>query len=152
MNNKNFVIVLASILVVLLGGGYFVLFAGKSQTTQVPQSAEQQILSLKPADIGLKLEARSDKKAVKFTVSKASDISSVDYELDYTAEGNIPRGAVGSEKPNSGVIETKYIELGSCSSGKCKYDKGVTSVKLILKVVKTDGKIYEVQDSLSLTE
>lgn len=152
MNNKNLVVILAMVLVVLLGGGYFVLFANKTTAPSTPTTQEIQVLSLKPEDIGLKLSARDDKKAVKFTISRASDIASVDYELDYLAQGNIPRGAVGTEKPANGIIDTKYIELGSCSSGKCKYDQGVTSVNLVLKVTKNDGKIYEVRSSLSLTD
>jgi len=152
VNNQRLVIILSIVLLALLGGGYFVLFANKAKPAPVATSEDQQILTLKPEDIGLTISARDDKHAVKFTISKASDISSVDYELDYTAEGNIPRGAVGHEDTKNGVIDTKYIELGSCSSGHCKYDAGVTEVKLVLKVNKTDGKVYEVTQTLSLTD
>ncbi len=150
MNNKRLVIILSVILVVILVGGSYFLFFKKQSSAPIQTSADEQVLSLKPEDIGLSMAARDDKHAVKFTVSKASDITSVDYELDYTAEGNIPRGAVGTETPKNGTIETKYIELGTCSSGHCKYDAGVTSVNLVLKISKTDGKAYEVHDSLDL--
>lgn len=160
MNNKNLIIVLAVVLVALLGGGYYFLFANKTTAPTAPTTQEIQVLSLKPEEIGLTMTARDDKRAVKFTISKPDGITALDYELDYNAQGNIPRGVIGSIPITAGMskIESNnpdtngYLVLGSSSSGHYKYDTGVTSVNLVLRVTKSDGKTYEVKDSLDLTK
>lgn len=154
--NKYKIIILLVLLVLILGGGsYYILIGSKSsstnQTTQAIPTSEV-IPTLNPEDLGLKLTARSDGKAVKFEITNIKDIESVEYELTYLAKGNIPRGTIGTVeiKPTDTKIETKYLDLGSCSSGKCKYDEGVTSVKLVLKITKKDGNVYSAEKSLDL--
>lgn len=154
MNNKKLLIIGGVILLlVLILGGIILISSNKkaqdnAQFQAVSQDETMQALSAK--DLGLTFTARSDKKAVKFNIANASDITSVDYEISYTAAGDIPRGAIGHVEPKNGVIETNYIDLGTCSSGKCKYDEGVTSVKLVLKITKTNGTTYSSEASLDL--
>lgn len=151
--NKNLLVGLSLALLIVLGSGYYVLFANKPTVSEAPPpSPEETVLMLKPEDIGLTLTARSDKRAVKFEIAKSSDISSVEYQVTYTAEGDIPRGAIGNIEVESGdeMIESNYIDLGTCSSNKCKYDVVVSPVSLLLKITKKDGKVYQVEDSLSL--
>lgn len=157
MQNKNvFIAVGVVILLIVVGGGYyFFSSSSKKLETKVSQEDQQEeviVPTLSPKDVGLTFVARSDKKAVKFSLTEASDIKSIDYEISYTAKGDIPRGAIGhlDVKPTDKKVETNYIDLGTCSSGKCKYDEGVESVKLILKIAKNDDKSYSVEDSLSL--
>lgn len=143
--------------ILVLGGLVFGVyyFFGKTSSKPVDNSPliqQENIPSIAPEDIGLTLLARPDKKAIKFDIEKIGDIQSVDYEISYLAKGNIPRGAIGTVivKPGDEKISTNYIELGSCSSGKCKYDEGVTSVKLTLRINKTDGKILQAEKTLEL--
>lgn len=156
MGSKKIIIILVIlILLSLVGGGYYFFAAeqeSKPKIVEPPQVQEEVIPTANPEDLGFKLTARSDKKAVKFEVLNIKDILSVDYELSYLAQGNIPRGAIGhvEVKPDDVKISTSYIDLGSCSSGKCKYDEGVTSVKMILKINKKDGKVYSSEKSLEL--
>lgn len=153
MNNKNLLIGLSLALLIILGGGYFVLFASKSKVSEVPPPPPEEIvLTLKPQDIGLTLIARADKKAVKFEITKASDITAVEYQLTYSAKGDIPRGAIGNTEVKAGqdMVASNYIDLGTCSSNKCKYDEVISPVKLLLKVTKKDGKVYQVEASLDL--
>lgn len=153
MNNKNLLIGLSLAVLIILGGGYFVLFASKSKVSPAPTAAPEEIvLTLKPEDIGLTLIARPDKKAVKFEIAKALDITAVEYQLTYIAKGDIPRGAIGNTEIKAGQdkIESNYIDLGTCSSNKCKYDEVISPVKLLLKVTKKDGKVYQVEASLDL--
>lgn len=141
-------------LMIIVGGGYYLLSQKQSARPSDNQEPIQQeiIPTIAPEDLGLTLTARSDKKAIKFEIANIKDITSIDYEISYLAKGNIPRGAIGHLTPKEGEtkIATNFIELGSCSSGKCKYDEGVTSVKLILKITKTDQKTYQAEKGLEL--
>lgn len=156
MKQKNFFIAGGIVfLLALLGGGYFIFFQKPSPEPVEPQEeVEEEVVvsTVSPEDLGLTFVARSDKRAVKFTITEIKDIKAVDYEISYLAKGDIPRGAIGhiEVKPTDKKIETNYIDLGTCSSGRCKYDEGVESVKLILKIVKQDGKSYSAEKSLDL--
>ncbi len=155
MKNKNLIIGILVVLIVLAaGGGYLMTKNSSSQkhTQQQPQQQEEKIATLQPEDIGLKLSARPDKKAVTFEINKPEGITAAEYEITYTAAGDVPRGVIGQLDitPNASVLKPKtFIDLGSCSSGKCKYDEGVKAVKLVLKVTKGD-KTYQVEDTLDL--
>lgn len=142
------------VFLLVAGGGYFLFFQKSSpEPVKTQENIEEEVVipTLTPQQIGLAFIARSDKRAVKFSLTEVSDITSIDYEISYTAKGDIPRGAIGhiDIKPTDGKTETNYIDLGTCSSGKCKYDEGVESVKLFLKIAKNDGKNYSVEDSLN---
>ena len=156
LEQKKILVIGGVVLVVLAIGGYF-LFSKKTTSVPVEQKAvveeEQAVIpTIAPEDLDLTFTARSDSKAVKFTISNTAGIQSVDYEISYLAKGDIPRGAIGhlDVKPSEKTVSTNYIDLGTCSSGKCKYDEGVTEVKLLLKIVKDDGKTYSTETSLDL--
>ena len=153
-NNKLLIGGGIGVFLILIGGGYYLYSANTSVKPQevAPQVQEEVVPTIKPDDLGLTFTARSDKKAVKFVIANIKDITSVDYEISYTAKGSIPRGAIGHVEVKTGdkTVETKFIDLGTCSSGKCKYDEGVTSVKLVLKITKTDSKNYSTEQSLDL--
>lgn len=156
MEQKKILIIGGIVLVVLAVGGYFV-FSKKTSSVPVEQKAvveeEQTVIpTISPKDLGLSFDARKDGKAVKFSIQNPKGIQAIDYEISYLAKGDIPRGAIGHVdiKPSEKTVSTNYIDLGTCSSGKCKYDEGVTEVKLLLKIVKEDGKNYSTETSLDL--
>lgn len=155
MKNKTVIVGLVIAVLILLGGGYYFVL-GKKSTTPAPvsqqQSPEEVVLTLKPGEIGLKLSARSDNKAVKFTISNPTGISSIEYEVTYTAKGDIPRGAIGhlDVKDDTKTVSSNYIDLGTCSANKCKYDEVTSPIKVLLKLTKTDGKVYQVESTLEL--
>lgn len=153
-DKKQIIAVLVLAVLLAISGGYYFLFANKSaKPAPVPQQAEEEVIpTIVPDDLGLKFSARSDGKAVRFSIENIKDIQSVDYELSYLAKGDLPRGVIGhlDIKSTDTIIKSDYIELGSCSSGKCKYDEGVSLVKLILKITKTDGKTYQAEKELEL--
>lgn len=153
MDNKKAIVAAAVVGIILLAGGGYLLLSPKQATEPVePEVQEEVVPTIQPSDLGLTFIARADKKAVKFVITNIEGILSVDYEISYMAKGDIPRGAIGHIEAQKGdkTIETKYIDLGTCSSGKCKYDEGVTSVKLTLKITKTDGKVYSAEKTLEL--
>jgi hypothetical protein len=161
--NKNVQIGLGVVLVVVLFiGGYFLIAGKKSQKTPV-EATTTTVQTLKPQDLGLTMEVSPDKKKIKFVIAKATDIIAIEYQFTYEAdstaqelseggESRVQRGITGEAKIKSGEssFESEWLDLGSCSKNVCKYDKGVKSINLTLKVTKKNHNLYEVQDKLEL--
>ncbi len=146
-NNKNILIGLVALVVVLIVGGVY-LVTKKSATLPVAVRDEMAIATIKPEEIGLTLTMGVDGKRVVMKITKADGISSLDYELSYTSVGDIPRGAIGHVAiKTAGQVVSQEIVLGTCSDT-CHYDKDVRDIKLIVKVTKTDGKVYQVEQTL----
>lgn len=157
MNKKVIIIISVVILVLLGGGGYYILSSNKqtakpaSQTQ--PVDAEEVLEPISPADLGLKLSLRNDKKAIKFVIENAKDIENIDYQISYTKDvkgEKVPEGLIGEAKPENGIVEIKYREFGTCSSGTCRYDNVVSPIKVTLKIQKSNGKMYKSEDSIEL--
>lgn len=151
--SKNIKLLVGAVVVVLAAVGVWAFVAGRGEKPEVTQTqVEENLEQISPDEIGLVLSARSDKRAVKFTINKPQGITGVEYELSYMAAGDIPRGVIGNieVKEGSRTIESQYLDLGSCSASVCKYDEGVSSVKLILKITKSDGKVFQTQKELEL--
>lgn len=164
LKKRNNQIAIGVVVLVIIGllGFYFVSSASKAKP-EAQQSVEASVQNLTPADIGLKMEATPDKKKVKFSIAKASDIKSIEYQLTYEAdstaeekneggEDRVQRGITGESAIKSGEssFQSDDLDLGSCSKNVCRYDTGVKSVNITLKITKNDGKVYDVQDTLSL--
>jgi hypothetical protein len=144
------VAVIALILIVV---GVFMLTRGlaSNNTTSNSSMAEPTqvpVLSLQPADIGLTLVEAASMETATMTITKTGDIASIDYQLSYNAlvsGQNIPRGTIGHvDVKTPGQIISQQMVFGTCSDV-CHYDTGITGVQLIVKVTKTDGKVYQVQ-------
>jgi len=145
MKNKNLIIVVVIVLILLVGGGIF-LATKKSPKLAVPTQQSEEILTLSPSDIGLSLTMGNDGKRVVMEIVKTEGLTSIEYQLSYTSKGDIPRGVIGTAEVKGNNIK-KEIILGTCSDV-CHYDQDVSNIKVILKVTKTDGKIYKVEKSL----
>lgn len=133
-----------------------------NSTAEQMASLDEDVIKLSPSDIGLKINTLSNNHQIKFTLSKAEGITHIEYELSYEADsaggssedgdgsGRITRGVAGEDTIDSqSMYISKVLDLGSCSSGTCRYDKGVTGIHLLLKVTKTDDKVYQVEDTLN---
>lgn len=122
--------------------------SSSTQTAQNTNPTEAPVLSLKPSDIGLTLVEAANMQTATMTITKTDDITSVDYQLSYNAQVSgqtIPRGTIGhSDVKTPGQPISQKMVFGTCSDV-CHYDTGITGVQLIVKVTKTDGKIYQVQ-------
>lgn len=162
MKNKNTVIAVGVVFVVIFGllGFYFVSNSSKEVPEEI-QSSEVVVQTIKPEDIGFAMEATPDKKKVKFSIAKAKGITALEYEITYEAdatkeemteggEDRVARGITGEATVVAGksTFESEDLDLGSCSRNVCKYDKGVESVDITLKITKADGKVYNMEDSL----
>lgn len=155
-NNKLMIIIGVIVLAVLGGGGYFVMSSNKQASlnqAQESQIQEETAESISSEEIGLKLTIRGDKKAIKFSIENATDIESVDYQISYTKEvkgEEVPEGLIGEAKPENGKIEIKYREFGTCSSGTCRYDTVVSPIKVTLKIIKINGKVYQTEETIDI--
>lgn len=152
MKNKNLVILLAVGVIALAVVGFLVFSKKKAPAAVVQAPVEETVSMMKPEEIGLTLTSSAGDKEVVFKVSNTKNISAIDYELDYTSKGDIPRGAMGQITiTQPGVKVSKRITLGTCSDV-CHYDQDVSNIKLILKVAKTDGTTSQVEKSLELAK
>lgn len=144
MKNKMALAGIASVVLVVVVAGY--MFVSKQKAAKVPvveQTPEEQGVLMKPEEIGLEL---TPNKAVTEVVMKITDVSKFthfDFEMSYDAivDGEpIPKGAIGSGDINPGEtsIERK-ITIGTCSSGTCKYDKGVKKISFQIHLTLKDG-------------
>jgi len=162
--NKGVIIAVIIVVLILLGGGGYLFLANKNApTTQDETINDNSVQTLSPSAIGLKLEASSDKHKIRFAIAQASDIKSIEYELTYNAnstaaeqsegaDAQVQRGITGTENITSGTsnYQSTWLILGSQSSNIVRYDTGVKSVSITLKITKSNGKVYQVQDNLNL--
>lgn len=153
MKDKRVLIGIVALIILLLAGGAYFVMSRNAASTDEDQfgSVEEELPSLSSEEVGLEMEALRGNQQVVFSLTKTDGITAVEYELTYFAEDGQQRAVIGSiDKADIGdSVQSKPLDLGSCSSGVCKYDKGVKEVDLLLKVTK-DGKDYQVKDQLSL--
>lgn len=165
--NKTPIIIAAVIVsLIALAVVYFFFIRqqpSKTSTDQNQPQSESGPENLSPEAIGLTLSASANKKQIKFSISKLLGIKAVAYQLTYEAdstkqeiseggEPKVQRGIIGDAKIKSGDsrYESPWIDLGSASKNVVRYDTGVNSVSLILKITKDNGKIFQVEDKLDL--
>lgn len=154
---KTMILAAVAVLLLVLGSGaYMLLGVGQKQPTPstVDQTQQTQPMpTLDPSAIGMSLVVTKQGKTVTMTIDKPAGITSISYEVTYTANSNgnnVSRGVIGTINVGTGdTKETQEVVLGTCSDV-CHYDKVVSPVKFSLKVTKTDGKVYEVDQSISL--
>lgn len=162
---QKIIIVLAGVFFVGLIASVF-LFIRKTEKAKVQvASQENKLPSLSPQSIGLKIIPSTDKKYVHFIITKPQGIKHLEWEFSYEADVPKTPDAVGTQgervtqqfigsadlKPGDQEFKSVKRELGTCSTGgTCRFDTGIHSIQLVLKVTKTDNKVYEVHDSVSL--
>ncbi len=160
MKDKRILIAIVVVVLLIVGGGGYFVLAGRSQKTQEPEQQIEEVAQLDANEIGLKLEVAADKKNVKLVIEKTDGIKHIAYDITYDADSRdkegqsegvkVPRGFSDEKDLEGGPYESKEYFLGTCSSGTCIADKGVTSVKADVKVTKSDGKVYQSTASADL--
>lgn len=69
-----------------------------------------------------------------------SDLESIEYDMNYITGNGLSRGVLGKIKlSGEKEITRENITLGTCSSGHCVYDTGVTSINLSLRFNSSSG-------------
>ncbi len=152
LQNKVLLAVVAGAVILIVGG--FLIFSRKSASNTVDTSPQAQVLTLSTKDFGMVTTLRDDKKAVMFEITKPTGIVHVEYQITYTKDVNgeqVPEGIYGEMNiAKDGITKTDFREFGTCSSGKCRYDKVISDVKIILKIQKDDGKTYSAEETVKL--
>lgn len=153
---KNWLLVGFVLLLLLVPGAIYYFASSKKAPVEnalikVQKQEEVVIEDVLPSELGLVLLAQQDKKSIDMTLSKLTNITSIEYEADYEAEGAIPRGVIGTIiiKPSDKQV-TRNVLLGTCSANKCKYDTGVREVRFTLRINYSNGKVGSLQQTVSL--
>lgn len=142
MKNKTVLYVSVGVLLFVVVGGVLVVKIFNKPVSPPPQ-AEEEVVNLPPVDssVVVDLKPKADSKSVVLSVSKIpAGTDSLEYELSYLTGAGLPKGALGKITLGDKTEVTRDILLGTCSTGgKCTYDTGVTSVKLVLKFNSASG-------------
>lgn len=141
MKNKTVLIGSLLILFLVLGGGIMLV---KNLTKPVTPASEDIGISenLPPVDasVVVDLTPKGGEQAVILTVSNIpTGTESLEYELSYLTGEGLPKGALGKISLDGKSEISRDILLGTCSRNVCTYDKGVTSIKLVLKFNSAKG-------------
>lgn len=153
--DKKIIIGIVAVLVLLLGLGGFLYF--KSQSSNTEESSEEEMSEtiakkVTSDEIGLTLTPAQNNQVIMMEITKLDGIESLDYEVTYDALENgetVQRGAIGTVELNGESTIERKIDLGTCSKNVCKYDKGVESVKFILRINYADGSVGEVTEDVT---
>lgn len=152
---KKAVLIIFPILILLAIGGLLVLKNGLQPSVQVEVTPTPTVESIpvktleesNPYGVSL-ITSRSDKKGVTLKISSfPPGLKTIEYELNYEAKEG-PRGVLGTINYKGEDKIQREILLGTCSKNVCRYDEGVTAVKLT--IVFRGDKTEKFQGSFSL--
>ncbi len=154
-------VILVSVLLVILAGGFFVFnkFVSNKKTTVVSQEVDLTFDAEGPYAI---LSPRRDGNALVLNLKRTLSYDSISYDLVYTSNVDVTHVAgskilddsEGGDSSSSGSIDRavsghvdtnekkgeyeQEILFGSCSKNVCVYDKGVENGTLTLHIKKGD--------------
>lgn len=161
IKNRKVVVSAGIVIIILVFAAVFFLSNKTNNSAQQNAAVtptEIPVLTLNADEIGLTLVEAASMQRATMKITKTTDIVSLDYQLSYNATNptnpgeKIPRGTIGQVTvKNPGQTISQEMVFGTCSDV-CHYDIGVTDVKLIVKVTKTDGKVYQVETTPSSSQ
>lgn len=132
-----FVGIVLAILVVI---GFVFTQSNKDSHTQKKAESTlptSQTIPTVDASVNVSLTADAKKQNAILSVTEAPEgTTDIYYEFSYDAlvDGEtVSRGVVGNLEVGIDRSSEGSITIGTCSSGTCKYDKGVESVHLLLR-------------------
>jgi len=139
---KKIVISVITLLLILIFSIWVLGKTKKPKSEVVPVPTPTVVLPTVSDNIKVELTSKNNNKIVVLKISGlTSDINSVEYELTYLTGEGLPRGVLGKiALQGESQLERDDIVLGTCSSGKCVYDTGVTAIDLSLKFNSKQGE------------
>lgn len=154
--NKKLIPIIAIIALAVIGGVVFFLTTNKSKTQNGAVQEEQDIVSLKPEDVGLSLELTNSNREVIMILTKLDGIKSIQFEASYDVREEDPesgdeivvsQGATGDIEIDGESEITREVTLGTCSAV-CRYHDVASDIKFVLRVNFADGRVGQVEDTL----
>lgn len=88
--------------------------------------------------VTVKVKFRPDRKGVILNFGNLTAASGVSYDLVYDTRGTT-QNAGGAVKISSATANTEVI-FGTCSSGVCRYDTGISNAKLQVFITLKNGR------------
>ena len=88
--------------------------------------------------VTVKVKFRSDRKGVILNFGNLTAATGVSYDLIYDTRGTT-QNAGGAVKISSDTANTEVI-FGTCSSGVCRYDTGISNAKLQVFITLKNGR------------
>lgn len=138
--------VAAVVLVIILLIGALSMRKGKAGLLTTSGGDENlptsEILPTVDASVLVGLTANKKKSDVTMSIKNMpTGTKTLEYELSYNTEGDIPKGTAASPIDVSAQSDfEKTITLGTCSSGTCVIDKVVGKIKVTIKFEGSYGK------------
>ncbi|MAG59694.1 hypothetical protein CMO96_02815 [Candidatus Woesebacteria bacterium] len=136
------------LIIVVLGlataGGAFWFLGGSREDSSKEEAMEEKVSDELPMEDRpfVSLTPTSDGHEFSLSVSGIPrGLESLEYELVYKVSSGITQGVPGSVKLKGKRSITRDLLLGTCSSGKCRYDKGVKDGTFTLRLRDDDGKL-----------
>lgn len=141
--DKNILIIAGVVLVVVLVG--FFLLRGRGGQTALNREEvlpTSEVIPTVDASVRVSVTANKKKTEVELAINGIpKGTQTIEYELSYNTEGDIPKGTAASPTDVSGQSSySKTITLGTCSSGSCVYDKVTGPIKVTIKFDGSYGK------------
>ncbi len=88
------------------------------------------------------LTPRADGHEFHLTITSIpKGVENVEYELVYKVASGVTQGVPGTVKLSGKTSIERDLLLGTCSSGKCRYDEGVTQGTFTVRLRDKDGKL-----------
>lgn len=143
--NRKLLIFLVIILGIATAGGVFWFVKGVTQKPTTTTSSQKEAV-LRELPLASRpfasMTPRTDGHEFKLAVSKIpAGTDAFEYELVYKNSDGVTQGVPGSVKFKGATTLERNLLLGSCSSGKCKYDEGVEKGTLTLRLRNADGEL-----------
>ena len=158
--NKNILIIVGVVLLIIVGGIFAMSRGNKTQTTDEDRSLKKRKIS-EPVNIidvserpYIVIKPNSDGRNLTIEVDALKkDASEMEYELEYKS-GSLQQGVFGSLSLASLPASTKQL-MGSCSAGgSCTYHEDVTGGSLVTRFIanenyalKTEWRYIENKDT-----
>ena len=134
-----FLLIGGAVLISLVGFVIFNLRSKAPELTKKDEPVKELSLEDRPF-VTLVPNASGNELAFNLTRIPGS-ISVVEYELVYNTLANVKQGVPGSVDVEGRATLERKLTLGTCSSGVCRYDKGVRDIQLTLKFRDSKGKL-----------
>lgn len=154
--------IIAAVIVLLVGGGFFFLSNRSGSTDEEDGYTEEVLPKIDAKELGLEILPSDNLKYIQFTLTKLNGIKHIEWEFTYDAVapdtgdgggGMVTQGFGGEADIDARKSEftSEKRELGTCSTGgKCRFDTGIEKIALVIKVTKSDGKVYQANASKEL--